>query len=142
VAHLAAFTRLRAELDPGPARFAGHVAYYPAGVFGAIAEPGAYTGSPVLNLLGEKDDNAAGQSGELSGLREGCGVSGPGRNRYPGACRRQEARPGMAVRLLLNFDRRGAIYLGIRSFAQKRMDRANARASGMFFLEGCVRKSS
>ena len=57
VAHLAAFARLRAALDPGPARFAAHVAYYPAGVFGAIAEPGAYTGSPILMLLGEKDDN-------------------------------------------------------------------------------------
>jgi dienelactone hydrolase len=57
VAHLAAFKRLRAALDPGQARFAAHVAYYPAGVFGAIAEPGAYTGSPILMLLGEKDDN-------------------------------------------------------------------------------------
>jgi dienelactone hydrolase len=57
VAHLAAFERLRAALDPGQARFAAHVAFYPAGVFGAIAEPGAYTGSPILMLLGEKDDN-------------------------------------------------------------------------------------
>ena len=57
VAHLTAFERLRAALDPGQARFVGHVAYYPAGVFGAIAEQGAYTGSPLLMLLGEKDDN-------------------------------------------------------------------------------------
>jgi dienelactone hydrolase len=57
VAHLAAFEGLRAALDPGQAKFAAHVAYYPAGVFGAIAEPGAYTGSPILMLLGEKDDN-------------------------------------------------------------------------------------
>jgi dienelactone hydrolase len=57
VAHLAAFAQLRAALNAGPARFAAHVAYYPAGVFGAIAEPGAYTGSPILMLLGEKDDN-------------------------------------------------------------------------------------
>jgi dienelactone hydrolase len=57
VARLAAFERLRAALDPGQTRFAAHVAYYPAGVFGAIAEPGAYTGSPILMLLGEKDDN-------------------------------------------------------------------------------------
>jgi dienelactone hydrolase len=57
VAHLAAFEPLRAALDAGPARFAAHVAYYPAGVFGAVAERGAYTGSPVLMLLGEKDDN-------------------------------------------------------------------------------------
>jgi dienelactone hydrolase len=57
VAHLAAFAQLRAALNPGPARFAAHVAYYPAGVFGVIAGPGAYTGSPILMLLGEKDDN-------------------------------------------------------------------------------------
>ena len=57
VAHLAAFERLRAALDPGQARFAAHISYYPAGVFGAIAEPGAYTGSPILTLLGERDDN-------------------------------------------------------------------------------------
>jgi dienelactone hydrolase len=57
VAHLTAFAGLRAALDPGEVRFAAHVAYYPAGAFGAIAEPGAYTGSPILMLLGEKDDN-------------------------------------------------------------------------------------
>jgi dienelactone hydrolase len=57
VAHLTAFERLRSALDPGQARFAAHVAYYPAGVFGAVAEPGAYTGSPILMLLGERDDN-------------------------------------------------------------------------------------
>jgi dienelactone hydrolase len=57
VAHLAAFEQPRAALNSGPARFAAHVAYYPAGVFGAIAEPGAYTGSPILMMLGDKDDN-------------------------------------------------------------------------------------
>lgn len=57
VAYLAAFERLRAALVPGEARFAAHVAYYPAGVFGAAAERGAYTGAPILMLLGEKDDN-------------------------------------------------------------------------------------
>jgi dienelactone hydrolase len=57
VAHLSAFEQLRATLNPGQARFAAHVAFYPAGVFGAIAERGSYTGSPVLMLLGEKDDN-------------------------------------------------------------------------------------
>jgi dienelactone hydrolase len=54
VAHLAAFETLRSALDPGPA---AHVAFYPGGNFGAIAEPGAYTGAPVLMLLGAKDDN-------------------------------------------------------------------------------------
>ena len=57
VAHLTAFERLRSMLMPGPLRFAAHVAYYPAGVYGATAEPGAYTGAPILMLLGEKDDN-------------------------------------------------------------------------------------
>jgi dienelactone hydrolase len=57
VAHLTAFETLRSALNPGPGRFAAHVAFYPGGVFGAIAEPGAYTGAPVLMLLGEKDDN-------------------------------------------------------------------------------------
>jgi dienelactone hydrolase len=57
VAHLAAFELLRSALNIEQGRFASHVAFYPAGVFGAIAEHGAYTGSPVLMLLGEKDDN-------------------------------------------------------------------------------------
>lgn len=57
MAHLAAFELLRSALIPGPDRFAAHVAFYPAGNFGAIAQPDAYTGSAVLMLLGEKDDN-------------------------------------------------------------------------------------
>ena len=51
------FQSARDALDPGPARFAAHVGYYPAGVFGAIVGPAAYTGAPVLMLLGDKDDN-------------------------------------------------------------------------------------
>ena len=57
VAHLTAFEALRSALNPGQTRFAAHVAFYPGGNFGVIAERGAYTGSPVLMLLGEKDDN-------------------------------------------------------------------------------------
>lgn len=57
VAHLTAFESLRSALSPGQGRFAAHVAFYPGGNFGAIAERGAYTGSPVLMLLGGKDDN-------------------------------------------------------------------------------------
>ena len=57
VAHLSAFEGIRSALTSGQGRFAAHVAFYPAGNFGAIAERGAYTGSPVLMLLGEKDDN-------------------------------------------------------------------------------------
>jgi dienelactone hydrolase len=48
---------VRASLNPVPERFAAHVAFYPAGVVGAIAQPGAYTGAPVLMLLGQKDDD-------------------------------------------------------------------------------------
>jgi dienelactone hydrolase len=57
IAHLASFETLRSALDPGPGRFAAHVAFYPGGSFGTVAEPGAYTGAPVLVLLGAKDDN-------------------------------------------------------------------------------------
>jgi dienelactone hydrolase len=57
VAHLTAFEQLRSALNPAPGRFAAHVAFYPGGNLGVIAERGAYTGSPVLMLLGEKDDN-------------------------------------------------------------------------------------
>ena len=52
VAHLTALETLRSALNPGPGRFAAHVAFYPGGNFGAVAEPGAYTDSPVLMLLG------------------------------------------------------------------------------------------
>jgi dienelactone hydrolase len=57
VAHLAALEPLRSVLNPGAGRFAAHVAFYPGGTFGAIAEASAYTGAPVLMLLGGKDDN-------------------------------------------------------------------------------------
>ena len=57
VAHLAAIEPLRAALVAGQNRFAAHVSYYPAGVYGVAAGPGAYTGAPILMLLGEKDEN-------------------------------------------------------------------------------------
>jgi dienelactone hydrolase len=57
VAHLTAIEQLRSALDPGPARFAAHVAFYPALNFGVVADRGAYTGSPVLMLLAGKDEN-------------------------------------------------------------------------------------
>jgi dienelactone hydrolase len=57
VAHLTALEPLRAALRLGQHRFAAHVAFYPAGVFGAIPTPGAYTGAPMLMMLGELDDN-------------------------------------------------------------------------------------
>src|SRR5215831_17341510 len=57
VAHLTAFERLRSTFDSEQRRFAAHVAYYPAGVYGTVPDEGAYTGAPILMLLGEKDDN-------------------------------------------------------------------------------------
>jgi dienelactone hydrolase len=57
VAHLTAFEALRAVMATGSSRFAAHVATYPGGTYGARAEAGAYTGAPILMLLGEKDDN-------------------------------------------------------------------------------------
>lgn len=57
IAHLTAFERLHRALAPGQRRFAAHVAYYPGGNYGTAAEGGAYTGAPILLLLGEKDDN-------------------------------------------------------------------------------------
>jgi dienelactone hydrolase len=57
VAHLTALASLRAALQSGETRFAAHVSYYPSGVYGAAPEAGAYTGAPILMLLGEKDDN-------------------------------------------------------------------------------------
>jgi dienelactone hydrolase len=57
VAHLTAVESIRSALGPGQARFAAHVPFYPALSFGVTAGRGAYTGSPVLMLLGGKDDN-------------------------------------------------------------------------------------
>jgi dienelactone hydrolase len=59
VAHLTAFETLRVSMGVGPSRFAAHVATYPGGTYGVRAEAGAYTGAPILMLLGEKDDNLA-----------------------------------------------------------------------------------
>ena len=57
VAHLTAFEWLRSTFGLEQRRFAAHVAYYLAGVYGTVADKGAYTGAPILMLLGEKDDN-------------------------------------------------------------------------------------
>jgi dienelactone hydrolase len=55
VAHVTAFERPRAVLAPD-AKFAAHVGFYPAWIFGTAAGPNAYTGAPVLLLLAEKDE--------------------------------------------------------------------------------------
>jgi dienelactone hydrolase len=57
VAYLTAFERLRAAFLPDKSRFAALVAFYPAGIYGGVAEQGGFTGAPILMLLGGKDDN-------------------------------------------------------------------------------------
>jgi dienelactone hydrolase len=54
VAHDTAFERLKAALSPDR-RFAAHVAYYPAGVYGVIADASGYTGASVLLMVGGDD---------------------------------------------------------------------------------------
>jgi len=56
VTHLAALESFRSSLADGQ-RFATFASFYPAGVFAPRAEAGAYTGQPVLMLLGDRDDN-------------------------------------------------------------------------------------
>jgi dienelactone hydrolase len=87
VAHLSAFERLRAALVPGQMRFAAHVAYYPAGVNGVVAGQGAYTGAPILMLLGDKDDNLPIPKAEAYLTYAGAGTARPPIDVliYPGA---------------------------------------------------------
>jgi dienelactone hydrolase len=56
VTHLAAFESFRRSLA-GEQRFGTFSSFYPAGVYAPWAEAGAYTGQPVLMLLGDRDDN-------------------------------------------------------------------------------------
>jgi dienelactone hydrolase len=56
VTHLAAFESFRRSLA-GEQRFVAFASFYPAGVYAPRAETGAYTGQPVLMLLGDRDDN-------------------------------------------------------------------------------------
>jgi dienelactone hydrolase len=55
IAHMAAFERLRSALK-SERKFAAHVSLYPGWTMGTRAGPRAYTGAPVLLLLGEKDE--------------------------------------------------------------------------------------
>ena len=82
VAHVTAFESLRSTLNPGQEKFAAHVAFYPALNFGVVADRGAYTGSPVLLLLGGKDDNLPAAKVEgYQAYAASRGNSGPDRNR-------------------------------------------------------------
>ena len=52
---MAAFERFRRTMAPDQ-RFAAHVSFYPGWTWGTRAGQNAYTGAPVLLLLGEKDE--------------------------------------------------------------------------------------
>jgi dienelactone hydrolase len=54
-AHMASFESVRARFA-AEHRFAAHVVFYPAWVFGTIGGAKAYTGAPVLLLFAEKDE--------------------------------------------------------------------------------------
>lgn len=86
VAHLSAVEQLRMALVPGEMRFAAHVAYYPAGIYGLQARQD-YTGAPILMLLGEKDDNLPiAKAGQYLAYAKGEGLAPPIEvSIYPGA---------------------------------------------------------
>lgn len=56
VTRLLAMELLRRRLVPGDLRYAAHVATYPCHVWAADPAMGGFTGAPVLEQLGEKDD--------------------------------------------------------------------------------------
>jgi dienelactone hydrolase len=55
-AHFTAFQSLRRARIGGELRFAAHVSFYPAFAWGVPAGVGAYSGAPLLFLLGENED--------------------------------------------------------------------------------------
>jgi len=57
VAHLAAFEVLRGRAQSGPCRVCRAHCVLSGRRFWRVAAQAAYTGSPILMLLGEKDDN-------------------------------------------------------------------------------------
>jgi dienelactone hydrolase len=56
IAHITAFEPLRAIRVNGSLRFAAHVSFYPMLAWGIEAGSNSYTGSPVLMMVGDKDD--------------------------------------------------------------------------------------
>ncbi|MGE5546428.1 MAG: dienelactone hydrolase family protein [Solirubrobacterales bacterium] len=55
-AHYTAFEPLRRALLPDDLRFAAHVPFYPAAVWGVVAGPASFTGAPVRFQLAERED--------------------------------------------------------------------------------------
>ncbi len=56
IAHITAFEKLRASCIKGGLRFAAHAAFYPTLTWGIEAGTDSYTGSPILIMMGDKDD--------------------------------------------------------------------------------------
>jgi dienelactone hydrolase len=56
IAHITALEPLRASRVKGGIRFAAHVSFYPTLTWGIEAGSGSYTGSPILIMVGDKDD--------------------------------------------------------------------------------------
>lgn len=56
VTRLLAFEALRRKFVDGDLRYAAHVAVYPCHVWAAEPVDGSFTGAPILEQLGEKDD--------------------------------------------------------------------------------------
>jgi dienelactone hydrolase len=77
VAHDAAFERLRATLAGGELRFAAHVAYYPAGVYGVVAASNAHTGAPVLMMVGGDDTLPVAKAEAYLAYARGSGYPAP-----------------------------------------------------------------
>jgi dienelactone hydrolase len=77
VAHDTAFERLRATLAGGELRFAAHVAYYPAGVYGVVAASNAYTGAPVLMMVGGDDTLPVAKAEAYLAYARGSGYPAP-----------------------------------------------------------------
>ncbi|HOE18794.1 MAG TPA: acetylxylan esterase [Syntrophorhabdaceae bacterium] len=56
IAHITAFEPLRASRVRGSLRFAAHLAFYPTLTWGIEAGSNSYTKSPLLIMVGDKDD--------------------------------------------------------------------------------------
>lgn len=86
VAHDAAFERIRAALATDGERFAAHVAYYPAGVYGVVPGATAYTGAPILMMVGGDDTLPAAKAKEYLAYATAAGHPAPIELlTYPGA---------------------------------------------------------
>jgi dienelactone hydrolase len=77
VAHVTAFKRIRDLLARGEERFAAHVAYYPAGVYGVVSGDTAYTGAPILIMIGGDDTLAKAKAEAYLAYEKASGYAAP-----------------------------------------------------------------